>query len=174
MIRAARTILISATLALPLGGCGSVGPDINFDPLDWISGDFFSTKKPLPGDRKALFPEGVPGVARGVPPEIVKGHQPPPDAEDAPQEASLQVEEPKPKPKPKARPKTAAKPASTPPAAKPTAVTVRRPEPQQQQQQAQPPQPAPQQPAAVQWPDPPSTQSQAPAAVQWPDPPPLR
>ena len=66
MTRAARNILMAATLALPLGGCGSVGPDINFDPLDWISGEWFNTKKPLPGDRKPLFPEGVPGVARGV------------------------------------------------------------------------------------------------------------
>ena len=57
MIRAARNLLIAATLALPLGGCGSVGSDINFDPMDWISGEWFNTKKPLPGDRKALFPE---------------------------------------------------------------------------------------------------------------------
>src|SRR3982750_1835461 len=87
MTRAARNIPMAATLALPLGGCGSVGPDINFDPLDWISGEWFNTKKPLPGDRKALFPEGVPGVARGVPPEIVKGNQLPPDAEDTTQSA---------------------------------------------------------------------------------------
>jgi hypothetical protein len=169
MNRVARTILIAATLALPLGGCGS-SPDINFDPLDWISGDLFNTKKPLPGDRKALFPEGVPGVARGVPPEIVKGNQPPPDAEAAPQDAALQIEEPKPKAKAKPKPKTAAKPAPAPPPSRPTAVTVRRPEPQPPQQ-AQPPQ---QQPSAVQWPEPPTSQSQRPGAVQWPDPPSVR
>ena len=153
MTRAARNILMAATLALPLCGCGSVGSDINFDPLDWISGEWFNTKKPLPGDRKALFPEGVPGVARGVPPEIVKGNQPPPDAEETTQSA-VQVEEPKPKPKAKPKPKVAAKAAPpAPPASKPTTVTVRRPEPppQQQSQQQQPPQ----QPSAVQWPDPP-------------------
>jgi hypothetical protein len=172
MTRTARNILVAATLALPLGGCGSVGPDINFDPLDWLSGDLFSTKKPLPGERKALFPEGVPGVSRGVPPEIVKGQQPPPDAEDTTQTADVQVEEPKPKPKAKPRPKVAAKPAPTTPASRPTAVTVRRPEPQASPQTQQP-QPVAQQPA-VQWPDPPSTQSQAPPAVQWPDPPPPR
>jgi hypothetical protein len=169
MTRAARNILMAATLALPLGGCGSVGSDINFDPLDWISGEWFNTKKPLPGDRKALFPEGVPGVARGVPPEIVKGNQPPPDAEDTTQSA-LQVEEPKPKPKVKPKPKAAAKAA--PPASRPTAVTVQRPEPPPQQQSQQ--QPQQQQPGGAQWPDPPSSQSQPPAAVQWPDPPPLR
>ena len=166
----ARTILIAATLALPLGGCGG-GPDINFDPLDWISGDLFNTKKPLPGDRKALFPEGVPGVARGVPPEIVKGNQQPPDAEAVPQDAALQIEEPKPKAKAKPKPKTAAKPAPAPPPSRPTAVTVRRPEPQPPQQD-QPSQP-PQQPGAVQWPDPPS-QSQRRGTVQWPDAPPVR
>src|SRR5215212_9899855 len=85
----ARTILIAATLALPLAGCGG-GPDINFDPLEWLAGDPFGTKKPLPGERKALFPEGVPGVARGVPPEVVKGNQSLAGAEDAPQDAALQ------------------------------------------------------------------------------------
>jgi hypothetical protein len=169
MTRAARNILIAGTLALPLGGCGSVGSDINFDPVDWISGEWFHTKKPLPGDRKAMFPEGVPGVARGVPPEIVKGSQPPPGAEDEAQEASLKVEEPKAKPKAKPKPKTAAKAAPpAPPASRPTAVTVRPPEPPPQQSQQQ------QQPGGAQWPDPPSSQSQAPAAVPWPDPPPLR
>jgi hypothetical protein len=171
MTRAARNILMAATLALPLGGCGSVGPDINFDPLDWISGEWFKTKKPLPGDRKAMFPEGVPGVARGVPPEIVKGNQPPPDADDRTQ-AAVQVEEPKARPKAKPKPNVAAKPVPAPAASRPTAITVRRPDPPPQQQSQQ--QPPPQQPGAVQWPDPPSTQSQAPAAVQWPDPPPLR
>ena len=34
-------------------------------------------KKKLPGDRKPLFPEGVPGVTQGVPPEYFKGNQPP-------------------------------------------------------------------------------------------------
>ena len=149
MNRVASTILITAALALSLGGCGS-GPDINFDPLDWISGDLFNTKKPLPGERKALFPEGVPGVARGVPPEIVKGNQPPPEAEGTPQEASLQADEPKPKP-----------------------ITLPPPE-QPPSQQTHHPQPPPQQPGAAQWPEPPSPQSQAPAAVQWPDPPPVR
>jgi hypothetical protein len=172
MTRAARNILMAATLALPLGGCGSVGSDINFDPVDWISGEWFHTKKPLPGDRKAMFPEGVPGVARGVPPEIVKGNQPPPDAEDATQSA-VQVEEPKPKPKANPKPKAAAKAAPpAAPASRPTTVTVRRPEPPPQQESQQ--QPQQQQPGGAQWPNPPSTQSQAPAAVPWPDPPPLR
>ena len=166
MNRAVRTILIAGALALPLGGCGSM-PDVpNFDPADWISGDIFGTKKPLPGERKALFPEGVPGVARGVPQDLVKGNQPPPGAEGSgiAQEASLLAEEPKPKPKPKAKPKpkVAAKPAPVAPTSTPTSVTVRRsdqppPQPQQQQQQ---------QATRRQ------QQRQAPGGVQWPDPPP--
>jgi hypothetical protein len=148
MNRAVRTILIASTLALPIGGCGSM-PDVpNFDPTDWLAGDIFGTKKPLPGERKALFPEGVPGVARGVPQDLVRGNQPP-GAEDGgmPQEALLAAEEPKPKPKPKAKPKpkVAAKPAPVAPTSTPTSVTVRRTD-------QPPPQP---QPDAVQWPDPP-------------------
>jgi hypothetical protein len=168
MNRIMRTGLIVALLALPLGGCGSMPDMPNFDPADWMSGDLFGTKKPLPGERKALFPEGVPGVARGVPSDMVKGNQA--AGLESPQEAALVVEEPKPKPKPKPKakpkPKVAAKPAPIAPTSTPTSVTVRRtdqPPPQQQQQ-----------PGAVQWPEPPSPQRQAPGGVQWPDPPPPR
>ena len=62
MNRFARAIIVAAALTLPLGGC------VNFDPADWFAGDWFSNKKPLPGERKELFPGGVPGVSRGVPP----------------------------------------------------------------------------------------------------------
>ena len=55
------------TLGLSVAGCGS------FDPTDW-----FSNKKPIPGDRRAVFPEGVPGVAQGIPPELKRGDEPPP------------------------------------------------------------------------------------------------
>ena len=69
MARFARAIVVAAALTLPLGGC------VNFDPADWFAGDWFNTKKPLPGERKELFPGGVPGVSRGVPPDLVKGNQ---------------------------------------------------------------------------------------------------
>ena len=52
----------------------------SFDPSEW-----FNTKKPLPGDRKAVFPEGVPGVPQGVPPDLVQGYQPPPEPVPEPQ-----------------------------------------------------------------------------------------
>ena len=48
-----------------------------FDPTDIFSSDMFDTKKKLPGDRRAVFPEGTPGVSQGVPQELVKGYQPP-------------------------------------------------------------------------------------------------
>jgi hypothetical protein len=71
-----RIILVTSALILPLGGCASIGDAI--DPTDWFSGDFFNAKKKLPGDRKPVFPEGVPGVTQGIPSELVKGNQPPP------------------------------------------------------------------------------------------------
>ena len=40
-----------------------------------MAGDWFNNKKPLPGERKELFPGGVPGVSKGVPPDLVKGNQ---------------------------------------------------------------------------------------------------
>ena len=109
-----RLVLTAAALlsALLLAGCES------FDPLDKLSEmDILGTaKKPLPGERRAVFPEGVPGVPQGVPPEMVKGYQAPPEAPPPVVEAKPRPVHPKPK-------KTAAVP--------------RKPRPQQQQQQQQ-------------------------------------
>ena len=162
-----RVIVVAAALGLPLGGCGTTSSD--FDPMDWIAGDWFSTKKPLPGERTPVFPEGVPGVARGVPSELMKDNQRAAALADEQQniEPAQEVaarEEPKAKPKPKARPKP-----------KPKAVTASEPEQQQPQQQPAPPrQPPPRQQPQVQWPDPPQSRPQPQPQVQWPDPPPPR
>jgi hypothetical protein len=163
----ARAIIVAAALALPLGGC------VNFDPQDWLAGDWFQNKKPLPGERKDLFPGGVPGVSRGVPPDLVKGNQAAAlqdQQEEAPQ---VRLEEPKPKPKPKAaKPKPKPKVVEAEPESRPTPVTVR-PQPQAQPQA----QPRPQQGGGgVQWPDPPGAQRPQPqgGGVQWPDPPSAR
>src|SRR5262245_20496290 len=125
MVSNKRTLLIAAMLALPLPllGCASVGPD-TFDPTEWFSGDLFNSKKPLPGDRKAGFPEGVPGVAKGVPPELMRGPVPGAEGDLAPPVAAAVPDEPraKAKPKPKPKPKVATTPAP-PPA---TRVTVPR------------------------------------------------
>jgi hypothetical protein len=147
--RLARTVTVASTLSLVLllSGCSS------FDPTDIMDNLFASQKKPLPGDRKPLFPSGTPGVPQGLPAELVKGYQPPPPvaaADNVPAEAE------RPKPKPKAKPKVAAGPPANPPA---TAAA----------------QPATARPSASQspWPDPPPTrQTAAPGGqVAWPDPP---
>src|SRR5437762_1725219 len=62
----AATVLIA--LASALSGCGSVG---NFDPSDLL--DWLDTKKKLPGERKPVFPDGVPGLEQGVPKDLYKG-----------------------------------------------------------------------------------------------------
>src|SRR5215469_11901882 len=49
-----------------LGGCSTGG----FDPTDLL--DFLDTKKKLPGDRRPVFPEGVPGLEQGVPRDLYK------------------------------------------------------------------------------------------------------
>jgi len=62
----AATVIIALSSAL--AGCGSMG---NFDPSDLL--DFLDTKKKLPGERKAVFPDGVPGLEQGVPKDLYKG-----------------------------------------------------------------------------------------------------
>ena len=153
----ARAIVVAAALTLPLGGC------VNFDPAEWFAGDWFSNKKPLPGERKELFPGGVPGVSRGVPSDLVKGNQAAALQEQEAEASQVRLpEEPKPKPKPKAKPKPKPKVAQETgePERRPTPVTVR-PQPQQQPQRSQ----------QTQWPDPPGTQRPQQGGVQWPDPP---
>jgi hypothetical protein len=136
----ARAIVVAAAFALPLGGC------VNFDPGEWISGDWFSNKKPLPGERKELFPGGVPGVSQGVPSDLVKGNQASALQEQQEAEAprAQPSEEPKPKAKAKPKPKPKVVEETDEPERRPTPVTVR-PQPQRPQQSQQ-----------VQWPDPPA------------------
>src|SRR5674476_491850 len=62
----AATVLIALSSAL--AGCSSI---YSWDPTDML--DFLDTKKKLPGERKPVFPEGVPGLEQGVPKELYKG-----------------------------------------------------------------------------------------------------
>src|ERR1700710_406462 len=62
----AATVLVALSSAL--AGCGSMG---NFDPSDML--DFLDTKKKIQGDRKPVFPEGVPGLEQGVPRQMYRG-----------------------------------------------------------------------------------------------------
>src|SRR4029077_18564423 len=70
MRRSQRLIAVTIVVALSscLAGCGSMG---NWDPTDLL--DFLDTKKKLPGERKPVFPEGVPGLEQGVPKDLYKG-----------------------------------------------------------------------------------------------------
>lgn len=72
MSRIRRAVLIAGLLAVSaaVSGCSS-GFDV--DKLDVFG---LGNKPKLPGERKPLFPEGVPGVSQGVPSHLVKGNQP--------------------------------------------------------------------------------------------------
>jgi len=71
MRRSQRLIAATVLIALSgaLGGCSS-GMS-SFDPSDLL--DFLDTKKKLPGERKPVFPDGVPGLEQGVPKQLYKG-----------------------------------------------------------------------------------------------------
>jgi hypothetical protein len=133
--------LIAATVLLTLcgglAGCGGGALGSNFDPSDLL--DFLDTKKKLPGDRKPVFPEGVPGLQPGVPKELYRGATP----EAAPEAVVVPPpEEPKAKRGTKSRAKAsnvsrapAAEPdptaeegatAAAPPAPKPQRIVRRR------------------------------------------------
>jgi len=110
-MRERHSIVTAAALALSfaLSACDTS------DTLDKLQDmiPFGENKKPLPGDRKEVFPQGVPGVPQGVPPDLVKGNQPPPDATPPPQQAAVApppAEKPKPKKKVQAQPKAPPQP----------------------------------------------------------------
>lgn len=71
--RSRRLIIATVLVAMSavLSGCGSMSGLTNFEPGDLF--DFLDTKKKLPGDRKAVFPEGVPGLEQGVPRDLYRG-----------------------------------------------------------------------------------------------------
>jgi len=137
MRRMHRIVLFAGLVALApvLAGCE------NFD-MDSLDVFHLNDKKKLPGERKEVFPEGVPGVSQGIPPEYLKGNQQAdtalaPDGAAAvaapgeksgaatPSAKTAAIEpaaEPKlkPKPKPKPKPRTAKqqpKQGTAPPAA---------------------------------------------------------
>jgi hypothetical protein len=168
MAAARRSILVVAALGLGFSLSGCTSGNLELDPAYW----FPDGKKKLPGDRREVFPGGVPGVTQGIPPEMIRGNP-----ANQPEQAMAPVQEPQPQPeaaeKPRPRPKKVARP-------KPAPVD-------DQEQQAQPapratqaaPRPAqqqPQQPAGA-WPAPQpqaqqqQPQPQAPAPGAWPAPP---
>jgi hypothetical protein len=119
MRRMYRSVLMAGLVALApvLAGCA----DFDMDSLDIFH---LNEKKKLPGERKEVFPGGVPGVTQGIPPEYLKGNQqqadtalaPAPDGAAAPapgdkaappaKTAAIEpAQEPKVKPQPKRKPK---------------------------------------------------------------------
>jgi hypothetical protein len=66
------TALVLIAFSGVLAGCSS-GLGAGWDPTDLL--DFLDTKKKLPGERKPVFPEGVPGLEQGVPKDLYKGAQ---------------------------------------------------------------------------------------------------
>src|SRR3989442_680352 len=88
MRRTHRLIAAAVLIAFTgvLGGCSSFDPS---DMLDWLD-----TKKKLPGDRKPVFPEAVPGLEQGVPKDMYKGAQQQQPDPNAPAVAALPVEPP--------------------------------------------------------------------------------
>jgi len=138
-----------------LAGCA----EFDLDKLDVFG---LTKKKPLPGERRDVFPQGVPGVSQGVPPELTRGYQAPADstpdpvataAAQAAQEQAAKQAAAKPKPKPKQTAKR------TPPTA-PAGQSQQSPYPAQQQSQ----------PSNAPWPSQAPQQAQAPAQSQapWP------
>ena len=129
-----------------LGGCGSMP---SWDPTDML--DFLDTEKRTPGERKPVFPEGVPGISQGVPKEMIRGSAEP-RAADEPQAAAAAAAQPappveaQPAPPPPTRSRTAARrppapaPAPTPAPVEiaPDDVNVEVPPPRRQTQWPQP------------------------------------
>jgi hypothetical protein len=79
-------------LAGLIAGCTRGG---QFDPTEIFSADMFDTKKKLQGDRAPVFPQGVPGTTTGVPADLVKGYQAPPEPTE--EANNPPPEQPKPK-----------------------------------------------------------------------------
>src|SRR3954447_19817181 len=125
MCRSQRLIAASVLIALSstLAGCSSGFG--GWDPSDLL--DFLDTKKNLPGERKPVFPDGVPGLEQGVPKELYKGsaeQQQEQDARTAAAAAAAPAEEPKSKQasKSKGKSKQAATTSAEPVAPDPDAV----------------------------------------------------
>jgi len=169
-MRIHRAVLVALLIGIApvVAGCAD-----GFDPdkLDFLG---LNKKKPLPGERHALFPGGVPGVQQGIPAEYMKGNvaqqqqpgaavpiEPLKPEEVQPAQTAEKAAEEKPKPKPKKR--VAAKPkpvrvnVSQKPAPQPAAAQGAAPWPssapaQQPAQQAGAPWPNEQQAAPAPWP----------------------
>jgi|BarGraNGADG00212_1021973.scaffolds.fasta_scaffold31435_2 hypothetical protein len=123
MRRMHRIVLLVGLVALApvLAGC----EDFDMDKFDFLH---LNDKKKLPGERKDLFPQGVPGVSQGIPPEYMKGNQPQPETAQAPAAEPAGAAAATPGDK-TAAPAPSAKTAAIEPAAEPKAKPKRKPKP---------------------------------------------
>src|SRR5215471_2076733 len=119
----AMTVLIALSSAL--AGCGNFGS--GFDPSDLL--DWLDTKKKLPGERKPVFPDGVPGLEQGVPKDLYKDEVEKQQQENAAQAAATAAATPSAgQPSPhqagskQAKARKSSRPASNAPAAEASAA----------------------------------------------------
>ncbi|MGB6509081.1 MAG: hypothetical protein WBF07_13235, partial [Xanthobacteraceae bacterium] len=177
---------LALAFLLVLAACTPGG---QFDPTEVFNSDMFDSKTKLKGQREPLFPNGVPGTTTGVPADLVKGYQPPPDQASASPDSinappANQAAQPqaKPKPTPKVavgRPRTRAAKIEKPPSSQPTQIDIgAKGAPPQKPSGAPWPNspPAAQQGGQVAWPSPapsaPAQQAAQPSQSIWPAPPP--
>src|ERR1700687_6368074 len=71
MRRSQRLIAAAVLIALSSALVGCSSSIYSWDPSDLL--DWLDTKKKLPGERKPVFPDGVPGLEQGVPKDLYKG-----------------------------------------------------------------------------------------------------
>lgn len=143
MFRFERVIPAAIILALGLSVAACSTSGHSFDPTDLLPNSWFGDDEKLPGERKPVFPDGVPGVSDGVPPELIKGNQ----------QAAMETQ-PAPEAEPSAKPAPAVRPQSAKP--KPQARTATAPQAQRAEAPAQP--------------KPQSVQSAPPPQAAWPPP----
>jgi hypothetical protein len=151
----ARLVLVSLAMSATLGlaGCDSI------DRLTDTMTGLFDTKKKLPGERKAVFPEGVPGVTQGVPSEYLPAKKAP--GEETSESAAQDGESP------------AGKKAAETPSEKKDRPARKPQRPQTAEAPKKPTTPAPAEPVQPQAGEPPSAPAQAsPSQLPWPAAPP--
>ena len=168
LIAAAVLIAFSGALA----GCSSGFS--GFDPSDML--DFLDTKKKLPGDRKPVFPDGVPGLEQGVPKDLYKGAQQTdqqPNANAAAVAMAPAAPPPPEEPKSKQASRSKGKGKPTAPSAVPAQESNGEAMPEEDTMPAAPPAPKPTKIVRRRTTAPPPDQSSAPQSAQAPFPAPV-
>ena len=134
-MRRTQRLIAAAVLIALHGRAGRLrGGSSSFDPTDML--DFLDTKKKLPGERKPVFPEGVPGLEQGVPKDLYKGARSSSRDPNARGRRGSAPPSPRPRPKPAKAPRQEAQAAAAP---RPRRLRRRRPRPTASPAEAAPP-----------------------------------